>query len=345
MSKVQEYGYLSAKLKARMSSFISEDRKNQIIQSKSLQEAFIPLRDSSFEDLEGIYNATGDIKAVEAALTDKETQLFGALFPHLHGSALAFIQALAQEAELGTLKFALRLWFDARVRGRPIDDRAAYLHFDYDALLAAGDAQGVAKALGKGSYSSIVAGKVAETLKTGSLFELETALDRSYFDGLFLALEQLPPEEAKAVREFVALEVDIYNITCLLRLKRFGNFPAERAAGYLIDFGNSTSPGDLFARYETGNFTALLAGIAGRPAAKPESSGLRDTDMAKFALLERILRRARVEKAKKIRGKNPFSIGIVVAYLVLAREELSLVKTLLNAKYYGFDEERTKNAL
>jgi vacuolar-type H+-ATPase subunit C/Vma6 len=57
------------------------------------------------------------------------------------------------------------------------------------------------------------------------------------------------------------------------------------------------------------------------------------------------LRSARVEKAKKIRGKSPFSIGIVVAYLVLAREELCLVKTLLNAKYYGFDGERTKNAL
>jgi vacuolar-type H+-ATPase subunit C/Vma6 len=41
----------------------------------------------------------------------------------------------------------------------------------------------------------------------------------------------------------------------------------------------------------------------------------------------------------------PFTVGIILAYFVLKRDELKRLRTLINAKYYGKPQEQIESML
>jgi len=48
---------------------------------------------------------------------------------------------------------------------------------------------------------------------------------------------------------------------------------------------------------------------------------------------------------RRILGGYPFTVGVIMAYFILKGEEIRRIVTLLNAKSYGWPEDRILSAL
>jgi len=373
-SPIAEYGYISAKLKTRLSRFLSDEGIERILRAKSLEEAFLVLRGSYLEKLEARYAATGDLKSVEAYLAELEGRACAEAAVSLSGTSAAFLSAYAEKYSIDRIKDSIRLWFDAHVRGRPIDDRAIYLgggRLDLGAAAHAPSTADAAKALSSTPYGSLVAKALPEAVAKGSLFELESSLDKIYFESLFSAYEALRPRDRASVARLVGLDVDIQNIANLVRLRTVNDLGAEKAQGYLVDFSAATPSADLARSFSDKDLSGLASTLLGKggaagpstrsgPSTQSGPSGSTAAPGAapgldafwsagdprqRLGALERMLRRMRISEARKRLAGNPFSIGVVMAYFILLAEELRRVRMILNAKYFGLSEDRLRSAL
>jgi V/A-type H+-transporting ATPase subunit C len=323
----------------------------ELVKAKSLQEAFLPLRGTGFDKLESIYSSTGDLKAIEAELFSWEIAMYVELFAHLRGPVLGFVRALARAVEIEAVKSMARLWFDAHSRGRAIDDRSGYLYrgrivetFDVDAIINSGDVLEMSAFFHSTPYAHAIASTLPEAIKIGSMFELESSLDRFYFDNLISSLSGLLPGDKTIATRFVGIEIDIYNITCLVRLRSINNMSGDKVGRYLVDSGSSASAWELQQVFETGDIAGLANKMLGNRISL--SPGWSQGDARKkLAGLERILRKIRKEEAERLLGKNPFSLGIILAYLVRREHELHTIRSILNAKYFGLGEDRIRSVL
>ena len=69
-------------------------------------------------------------------------------------------------------------------------------------------------------------------------------------------------------------------------------------------------------------------------------------DMAsKLILIERLLEEIMLYEVRRTLSGYPFTIGIVLSYFQLKRNEIKKVMTILNAKYYSLSEDRIKGVL
>lgn len=351
-SRLAEYGFISAKLKTRMSGFLSQSQIDDVIKSKSLQEAFLPLRASNFELLESIYSSTGDLKAIEAQLFSWEGAMYVELFAHLIEPALSFVRAMARAVEIEAVKSIVRLWFDAHARGRAIDDRTGYLFrgrivelFDVDAIVNASTVQEMAALFHSTPYAQAIGSNLSEAVRLGSIFELEASLDRYYFKNLAEALSALEPKDKAIATRFVGIEIDIYNITCLVRLRSFNNMPKDLVGRYLVDSGSSISTWELGQAFESGDIAGVAGKVLGQHLGSLTPVWNQGDTRTRLAGLERLLRQIRIAEAERLAGKDPFSLGIIVSYLVRREHELHSIRSILNAKYYGLEEERIRSVL
>lgn len=349
-SAISDYGYISAKLKARISTFLSEDRLEQAIAAQSLVEAFLPLRGSYLEAVESRYAATGDLKAVEADLASIEFEAYSFSMGQVPEPASSFIRAKARGPETDLVKGALRLWFDAHARGRVVDDRTGYLYrgsgmrnLNLGNIINAPTPAAVAEALAGSPCAALVSELLPQAVATGSVFEMESALDRQYFENLFQALDALSRRDREVAERFVGIDVDIHNIANLIRLRSLNGIAADRTGRYLIDFGTAIPASTLLRACDPDDLSGLTAAVLGmRGAAMAPARDARDT-AARLSSLERMLRHVRIAEARKRLAGNPFSIGIVLAYLVLLSEQLRTVRAILNAKYFGLAEEKLRS--
>ena len=51
------------------------------------------------------------------------------------------------------------------------------------------------------------------------------------------------------------------------------------------------------------------------------------------------------DRVHRILAGYPFTIGITLSYFVLKRNELKKIRTVLNAKYYGIEQERIESMI
>ena len=66
---------------------------------------------------------------------------------------------------------------------------------------------------------------------------------------------------------------------------------------------------------------------------------------SRLLLIERILEQVMKHEIQRILQGYPFTIGIILCYFLLKKNEIAKVKTVLNAKHYGVSEERIEGML
>jgi vacuolar-type H+-ATPase subunit C/Vma6 len=85
----------------------------------------------------------------------------------------------------------------------------------------------------------------------------------------------------------------------------------------------------------TGNYPGLSALLAS------QASG----NTARLILIGRILGEIRKHEVQRILSGYPFTIGIILSYFVLKRDELQKIRKLLNAKQYGRPQEEIESLI
>jgi V/A-type H+-transporting ATPase subunit C len=347
---LQKYAFINAKLRARISKILSDEILQEMARARTLTEAVQILRGTDYVVVESIYHQTGDIKMAEMELRRTEANLYLELESLTKGEVQAIVHALADRFEIENLKNALRLWFDAHVRGRRIDSAVGYLirdriHHDLnlDGVVNAATLEEACAALEGTPYAALVSGKAAEVLAGQSLFPIEISLDHFFYRRLLAAVEGLQSRDRAIARRMIGAEIDIQNINWLARFKSLYKLPLQQALELAIPSGINLSPEQVAEAYSSDNPSAVVSSLV-RTKYSALSAILTPKEYAeasvRLTMMERILSEILMYEVRHLLAGYPFTIGIILAYFVLKGSEIRRIMTILNAKFYNWDEDR-----
>lgn len=347
-----KYAFINAKLRARISKVLPEDRFGQLAKAPSLDAALALLRDTPFAELESIYATTGDLKQAERELLKAEIALYTDIRTYLHKNTQPIVDALLARFEIDNLKNAIRVYFDRRVRERSVEDSIHYVlqeqilhslpinlivhaqHFDEIAGLCRGT-----------PYEAIIRKYGHAVEDDGSLYRMEVAFDQYYYDILLKAIGRLSKRDRGIAQRLVGIEIDLQNISWITRLKTYYDLPLEEVLNTLIPGGHSLKRPLIDDLYRAQNVTSVLQDfVKGQYPGLSTLLGAKGSDTAsRLRILQRILEEIKRQEVQRILVGYPFTIGIILAYFFLKGEEVGRLRTLLNAKFYGKTLERIES--
>jgi V/A-type H+/Na+-transporting ATPase subunit C len=352
-SPVQRYSFINAKLRTRLSKLLTEEYFDTLIRSHSLIDALQLLKSSSFANLETIYSRTGDLKTAELELFKEEILIFKDVERRVDGETRDFCWSLSTYYEIENLKRTVRLWFERAVRGQDVTDSVSYLyrvtiHYDLhiDELLAASEYDSVAATLSGTPYEALFMDSLPEIKRLNSLFPFEMALDKYYYSELLKAVDRLDSRDGRIARRLVGVEIDLLNINWVIRFKTLYNLPLADALRYAVPFGYEVDKETISRAYDQERITEVFDALMKKHkgfAAMLKEQGTDST--SRLVLIERVLDYALMQEVRKLLVGFPFSVGIILAYFILKKNELRKILTILNAKHYGIKPEEIKSRL
>lgn len=347
------YGFLNAKLKARISGLLSTETLEALVRAPTLSEAMVLLKDTPYSALETEYSRTGDLRGCEALLYSMEVEYHTGLERFSKEPARSVIRAHSVRFEAETLKNALRLWFEERIRKRPADLRAVFLYrgplphgLDLDAVLTAPDPAALIEAVAGTPYEAVLRRNGPRIESERTLYPLESDLDRLAFSVLLSSLGGLSRRDRDIARRVLGIEIDLHNVQWLARAQHFHRLAPEEALASLVPGGSPFDAAKAASAYRSGNVPELTETIlGGRDRGLGALAGSGGDPSARLSFLERALHSVLKAESVRLLGGYPFTIGTVLAYFALRREETRTLLALLNAKYYALPEERIRSAL
>ena len=353
---LKKYAFINAKLRARISKAISDDIINEMIQAKSFLETIEHLRGTTYDGLCDVYAETGDILTAEKELLKREIAIFTEILRYVDEKTGEYIKALALRYEINNLKNCIRLFFDRVIRNRDISSQTPYLihekivhAYSCDHIIHASSLEDLVEALQDTPYYHIVNSTVHEINKTSTVFPIEIALDRYYYDNVINTITSCLSQKDKAIAlKFFTLDIDVENIGRMIRFKHYYSMDAETAFQYIIPYGIVPMGLDAFKKvYDHEDVSGILSTFmekSDRSLKALFNADVRERS-SRLLFIEKIAQEILLHKARKILFGPPFTIGIVLAYFILKQNEIKKIMTILNAKNYNYQPERINGLL
>ena len=363
MSRVSDYAFINAKLRARIGIMRSSHLIDEMIKAPSLAEAVSKLEGTRFQHIAEVYRATGDLQQAELSMVEQEIASYREIAGYLPEHSARFITVLLEKVEMDNLKNALRLWYSDVVRHHMISFRSAYVcraiivhRIDYDRIMNAESYQEMSRAFTGTPYEEVFSRFSLDRLTEKGLFPLEIALDHLWFSHLAEALTHLRGEDRKLADEIYSVDVDLKNILMLTRYSYYFHLSPDELRSVLIPMGYIAREADKRRALESDDPVAVIKGIVEGhyPQISEEIANIRRTaddltvaaeNADQILRIEAYLAERRKKEYLKLLGGRPFSIGVVLAYFFLCKNEDSMVSAVLSAKNYKWNEERTREAL
>jgi V/A-type H+-transporting ATPase subunit C len=351
---LRKYAFINAKLRARISMLLSNDVFSRLMKAQSLHEALGYLQDTPFRLIAEVFSKTGDLKLGELELLRQEVSLYKDIEKYVRGDALKLVHALTARFEIDYLKNAIRVFFDRKVRGRSVDTAAHYvirdvIHHDLsiDRIINAASWEEIIHILNKTPYAKTIEENREHVEHNKSLFPLEIALDHLYYTNLCVQAEKLGGRDRSLALRLIGVEIDLLNIDWIIRFQRFYHLPMEEALRLIVPGGFQLDPGSLQEVYHSQNVAPFLKHVIQEhyPGLASLISAQTTDSTSRFLLIERVLEQIIMHEIRRILSGNPFTIGIILSYFILKRNEMRKVQTILNAKQYNIAEDRIKGVI
>lgn len=358
---VSVYGFINAKLRAKIGLMRQDHLIESLLRSVSLVEAVGVLRDSRYREVAHAYDQTGDLQQMELVLLQQEIEMYREVQKYLEGSPATFVQHLLGKIEIDNLKNAIRLWYSSIIRHRPIRHRSGYLFkevilhpIDWAALINATGWDAVLNAVKETPYWDVLKTFTGQALEQDGLFVMESELDRLWYASLMQSCKDLSRQDREVATSIFLLEIDLRNLTILVRHGGYHHMDADKLRKLLLPWGS------VFTSSETQKFLAQKS-----EDRNPLSiinryfPGLEETQVQKNRLgihsdeasvlenlkIEGYLATRRQALYQKMLATDPFTIGLSLAYFFLCKEETAMIRAILNGKYYGYEEEYIRGVL
>jgi V/A-type H+-transporting ATPase subunit C len=351
---VRTYGFINAKLRAKISKLLSWEFFQSMIRSHSLIEAIGMLRTTEYGAVDAVYSRTGDLKLGELELYRAELKTLTAVERYVEDEVSDFVRALTTRYEIEEVKNCIRLWFERVTRGRNVDTKVPYLlrepvHYDipWDALVNAATIEDLATALAGTPYAEIVEKTAGEVEARSSLFPLESALDRYFYTHLFRVVERLDDRDRRIAERLIGMEVDLANVEWILRYKTYYEMSTQEAVDGTIPFGAGIDRETIRSSYQSNDTVQTLTDML-RHRYPPLATLYTERNAhgeSRLSLLEALLNELLLLEVHRVLGGYPFTIGVILAYFVLKQAEIRRIMTVLNAKSYDIEPERIRRLL
>ncbi len=339
---VREYGFINAKLRSRLSKLLDEKMLGRLREAPTLFEAVQLLKQTPYAEEAAIYETSGDLKAVEAALWRREIGTVAELGRYLDGELKEFLEALLLRYEVDIVRNCVRLWFDSHLKRRSIGGEAGYLYqktivnsFSIDGVINAENFDLLLEELSSTPYGEILGENRTDIETNAHLFRFETDLDLYFYRTLLEAAEGLGKRDREIALRIIAVEIDLRNVDRIARLAFFYP-PEQRREWHIIIPGGSFSSELLDKAVSTRK---------GEDAVAVLLSGRYSSVGGNLEVIEDILRQIRRDETMRLLKGYPFTVGIILAYIFLKRKEIGTVVSLLNAHYYGVSRNRMREWL
>lgn len=354
VSPLSKYSFINAKLRARISKILPDEIFDRLVKASSLDAALVILQDTSFSGLQEIYSSTGDLKKAELELLKNEIELYTNIKQHVHQNSIELIDALLYQFEIENLKNAIRIYFDRKIRKLSIDSNIHYILYDpiihqipIDIIINAENFDEIAGVCEGTPYSQIIK-KYSHTVESqGTLFRMEIALDHFYFDNLLSAIKKLNNRDRTIAFRLTGVEIDLQNINWIIRLKNFYDLPLEAVLATIVPGGFNLNKTIIAELYRAQNVTPVLQDfVKGKyPGLSALLSSQSSESTSRLLLIHRILEEIMKQEVQRILSGYPFTIGIILSYFILKRNELKKIRTILNAKEYDIQQKSIESII
>ena len=128
MDNVSRYGYVNAKLRARIGAMTSSSLLDSMIKAVNLSEAVSLLAGTRYDALNTVYAQTADLQLVELELFKMEINEHQDIISVLDAEPASFVTTMLEKSEVENIKNALRLWYSANILHHGISYRSAYIY-------------------------------------------------------------------------------------------------------------------------------------------------------------------------------------------------------------------------
>ena len=351
---LSKYSFINAKLRARISKILPDEMFDQLAKAPSLDEALALLRETPFAGLEEIYSRTGDLKQAELELLKSEIELYRNIRQYLHHNSMELVDALLTQFEIDNLKNAIRIYFNRKIRKRSDDISIHYILYDriiyempIDIILNAENFDEIAGVCEGTPYSQIIR-KYSHTVESeGSLFRMEIAFDHFYYKNLLSSIDKLDKRDRTIALRLTGVEIDLQNINWIIRFKNFYDLPLEAVLAAIVPGGFNLDRAIMDQLYSAQNVTSVLQKFVKNkyPGLSALLSSHTSDSTSRLLLIRRILEEIMKHEVQRILTGYPFTIGIILSYFMLKRNELKKIRIILNAKHYCVEEERIESMI
>ena len=353
-SAINIYGFINARLRAKLSLLLDEEKFNQLIKASTLEETLGYLRDTPYESLEKIYKQTGDIKLAELELLNQEIEVYTSILKSVTDVAREIVKALMLKYEIENLKNVIRIFFTRVIKKENVENQIHYIYrkqivhrIDVDSIVNATDISSVLDALKNTPYQKIVEEEWPGVAENGSLFFLEVKLDHFYYKNLLKLSNMLNPTDRSILNRLVGVEIDIQNIDWIARLLAVYSLKGDVLRHVLMPGGlrfDVSKVSSLTDQKEIGNLIGRVLPSKLIDVRDFNFQEKRDV-MKSLELLEALLEEIIIKETKKALAGYPFTIGIILAYHTIKSREIRKIRAILNAKYYNFPPDTIKRSI
>ncbi len=329
-----------------MTPMLTTDFFYMLCRSHSLEEGIQLLKGTEFEIVTNSFMMTGDLKMGELDLFNKEIKFYTELEPFYPTNFKPLVHALLLKYEIDVFKSVLRLWFDKYIRNRDISSRLGYIYrktilnkMPINKILNCSQLEQIATLLKDTPYYTLFLSEYNNIKKYQSIFMFETSLDILYFSGIFTAINKLNIKDKKIALKYYNYVVDIENIKWANRFREFEIYKEINFRDIFIPYGQIDK--QLYNRLlisDDSEFVGIIKKINSKVFVNiddkfPIENAISQLEMTINSFVNRLLRR------------DPFSIGIFIAYFYKKQLEISKLIMVLNAISYGLPEKRIRGLL
>ena len=338
MKDLAKYSFANAKIRAMLSYLIEQPVFNSLLELKDKYEVFESLKKTPYgEVVEKLSAENIKMEALEQEFLRNDLKVYDKIYDALSTKREKdFVALLKQRYELEQLKVFLRIWHKKTLvdlEDYIVEKKISY-DIDYKKIVAAESIEEIILLLDDTVYKRPLM-KVKDRYKEKrSCFYLEAALDVDYYDRLLNCIDKFSPADKKIARKILGVEVDIENINWLIRMRKYYSMGLGDMLDWVLPGGEWINKDTVRKFYSSDGLTKVVDSVAFGPYAR-----LKDLVQENTTELERFLYGFMMREVKKALGGFPFTIGTVLGYLILKRNETKNIISLINAKHYGWKKE------
>jgi V/A-type H+-transporting ATPase subunit C len=176
---------------------------------------------------------------------------------------------------------------------------------------------------------------------------MEIAFDHFYYANLLSAIEKLDRRDREIALRLTGVRIDLQNVDWIIRLRNFYELPQETVMAAIVPGGFNLGKVAISELYSAQNVTSVLQGFV--KARYPGLSALLSSQVSDSAsrllLIRRIMEEIMKQEVQRILTGYPFTVGIILAYFVLKKNELDHIRVILNAQQQGMQPERIESMI
>ncbi|NJE08237.1 V-type ATP synthase subunit C [Thermococcus sp. M39] len=319
--KYTPYSYPNARIRAMEARLFTEQRFNELAESKTLNNFVMNLEDSDYKPYLGklsVYTVETIDRAFDEALADTYNLMFKILPKRVN----PFFRLLLEEWDIRNIAAVVK----AKLYGEVARDYIAELGTMVERIKAMAEAKTMEEILVilEGTEYEEVYQRLL--LKEITVEEFETELYKMHYAKLLRYAQSRKDEERKILEEFVKLKIDKINLMTILRAKLHG-LGADKIRPFLIP-GGSLNQRTLDTLMHVEDLSMALAELDStkyNEVLREVREGLESGDLDAFnKAFERYIKR----KINELTRFYPLSVAIPLNYILAKESEIRKLKAI-----------------